>query len=57
MIDESDFTYWKDHFGDSLPTGGESSAAGESPVPEPATATLMLLAVIAMCAVRSAKAK
>jgi hypothetical protein len=48
-VDESDFAYWRSHFGDSLTPGGGSGALGGAAqgfaVPEPATAVLLLMAL------------
>ncbi|MGD9634768.1 MAG: PEP-CTERM sorting domain-containing protein [Pirellulales bacterium] len=46
-VDESDFTYWKEHFGQSI--GGFSAATA---VPEPAAVSLLFAAAIAGSAVR-----
>jgi GH35 family endo-1,4-beta-xylanase len=48
-VDEADYQFWRDHFGDVLIGGGSSAAAaGGSPlVPEPASAGLLLLGVLA----------
>lgn len=61
-ITESDFTYWRDHFGDSLtPGSGASSdlpvslltdAAGPSTVPEPSTSILLAIALPVLAAGR-----
>jgi hypothetical protein len=44
-VDESDFAYWRTHFGESLGVGAGSAAAA---VPEPATACLALVALFAL---------
>ena len=50
-VDESDFLYWRDHYGESL---GSPSSAGASPspiaVPEPASAWLGAIAAVFMLA-------
>lgn len=38
-VDESDFLYWRDHFGESLGSGAGSAAA----IPEPAALVMLLL--------------
>jgi serralysin len=50
-IDAADFALWKSHFGMSSGAGGGSLAGGGS-VPEPAGATLLLLAALAMPSIR-----
>jgi hypothetical protein len=43
-VDESDFAYWRTHFGETLGAGSGAGAAAAA-VPEPASAVLALLAV------------
>lgn len=53
IVDESDFLYWRTHFGESLGGGGAGSAGAlpiENPVPEPATWLLTVLAMAALVA-------
>jgi len=44
-VDESDFTYWRDHFGQTLGSGAGSGAAA---VPEPASIAMFWLAGVAL---------
>jgi glucosylceramidase len=46
-VDESDFLYWRDHFGETSSPGSGAGAA-QSAVPEPTTATLLLIAGAAL---------
>lgn len=41
-VDETDFVYWRDHYGESL---GSGAGSGSAAVPEPSSALLALLAV------------
>jgi hypothetical protein len=61
MIDDGDYTYWKERFGDVVPdigaAAGNSSAGGSPPqaaVPEPAT--WVLVAVLVMLLPRRTRA-
>ena len=45
-VDESDFLYWRAHFGESL---GSGSGAGQAAVPEPASVVLLVLAAAGWC--------
>jgi len=51
VVDESDFLYWRDHFGESL-SNGSGSGSSSAAVPEPATALLLLAAVISLSTFR-----
>lgn len=44
-VDESDFLYWRDHFGETL---GGGAGSGLSAVPEPASGTLLLLGMLSI---------
>lgn len=46
LADEGDFTYWRDHFGDTPGSGAGAAASGA--VPEPATASLLAVAALAI---------
>jgi hypothetical protein len=46
VIDESDFTYWRSHFGETFGSG--AGAAVSSAVPEPATTSLLAVATLAI---------
>jgi hypothetical protein len=46
MVDEADFDFWRERFGDSLGSG--AGATAERAVPEPATAILMSIAALWM---------
>jgi hypothetical protein len=43
-VDESDFEYWRAHFGETLGSGASSAAV----VPEPATHVMLLIATLAI---------
>ena len=43
-VDESDFAYWRDHFGETLGGGSGAGSAAASPIPEPATLSLAVCA-------------
>jgi len=45
-VDESDFLYWRDHFGESLGSGAGSASAA---VPEPSSALLLLICGACWC--------
>jgi predicted esterase len=45
VVDESDFVYWRDHFGDVF-GGGYGAASGAAAVPEPASLQLLLIAIV-----------
>ena len=49
-VDESDFDYWRAHFGDSLGSGAGSASAA---VPEPGSLVLAVLAVLGLMSFRS----
>jgi subtilisin-like proprotein convertase family protein len=49
-VDESDFEYWRAHFGETLGSGSGASTAAA--VPEPATLTMLLMASLAMLSCR-----
>jgi Metallo-peptidase family M12B Reprolysin-like/PEP-CTERM motif len=60
-VSESDFTYWRFHFGETLPMGSGASddllvpitaSAGPATVPEPATSVLLAIALAALAARR-----
>jgi hypothetical protein len=53
-VDESDFTYWRAHFGETLGSGAGAGASAAA-VPEPASIALLLLAAPAL-ALRRRKA-
>jgi hypothetical protein len=46
-VDESDFIYWRDHFGETKGIGGGSGAAA-SAVPEPPTLVFLYMGTLAM---------
>jgi hypothetical protein len=48
-VDESDFVYWRDHFGD-VPGSGAGSASAV--VPEPASGLLLLVGAVLLCVTR-----
>ena len=43
-VDETDFAYWRDHFGELLGSGAGEAASAAVPVPEPATLVLAAFA-------------
>jgi hypothetical protein len=44
IVDQLDFQFWKDHYGETVP--GSGAVSGDSNVPEPATALLLALAAL-----------
>lgn len=50
-MDESDFLYWRDHFGEALGSGAGAGSA--APVLEPSTLAFLLMAALTMLAQRS----
>ena len=57
-VDESDFTYWRSHFGEAL-GGGTGTGAGSiarASVPEPSAVALILIALLAILHLRGASA-
>jgi len=44
-VDESDFLYWRAHFGELL---GSGSGAGSAAIPEPSTAALLFIAITSL---------
>jgi hypothetical protein len=53
IVDENDFLYWRDHFGETMGSGAGSVALAS--VPEPASWGLVLVGVVAFAGTRRAK--
>jgi len=51
-VDESDYAYWRDHFGESA-SGGSAARYGGSTVPEPSTLLTLLIALAGALPCRS----
>jgi hypothetical protein len=55
VVDSADYDFWKAHFGEMAGSGNGSAGASPSLVPEPASATLLLLAAVGLVTFRRSR--